>query len=366
MYKLFLAGGHKANRCRIIFCTVFLILFMSVGFVSCTKSLIKYGEGNGDAPEAEGAEPTDRKSSGRRSGRRSSGRRSGGRSGGGSSSTEPPSALQIFWSAVVFHRIAADSFTMGSPRDEVGRNKGNSDNSNENQVNVTIRKSFEIMETEVTQRQWYEVMQSESSDRLKNPSYFKNSRDCADHEVIGGIDLCPNHPVEEVTWNEVKLFIKKLNTALGLTGCDGTPQSSRGCYRLPTEAEWELSARKDTTTAYFFGDNAMDGGTDILGRYAWYRDNIVRERTHKVGQKLANPNGLKDIYGNVWEWVEDLYTEELPGGTDPLVTESRWSARVVRGGSWIYTAEFLRSAERYIGKPNYGDYNFGFRLVRTL
>ena len=210
---------------------------------------------------------------------------------------------------VPFQKISAGSFTMGSPESE--RYRG----SDEAQVQVTISKPFEIMAKEVTQSQWVKVMGS-------NPSRFKSEDDCDDHEN----DMCPNHPVERVSWDEVQEYIGKLNKALGLSGCDGTPSSSAGCYRLPTEAEWEYSARGGTTTAYSFGDDDSD-----LGDYAWYSGNSDNQ-THQVGLKKANPKGLYDVHGNVWEWVQDKYryTSNLPGGRDPLNTASGFAS----GSSW--------------------------------
>ena len=248
-------------------------------------------------------------------------------------------------SSIAFQRIEAGSFTMWSPPSE--RRRG----SDEGQEEVEITKPFEIMKTEVTQKQWFRVMK-------ENPSYSKRSVHCGDHEIIDGVGMCPNHPVEKVSWDDVQKYIEELNKSLGLTGCDGTPHSSSGCYRLPTEAEWEWAARAGTKTAYFFGDDSSD-----LGDYAWYLDNSV-DRTHKVGLKDSNPWGLYDIYGNVWEWVQDKYSEELPGGIDPLNEDG--VDPVLRGGDWLTDAFFLRSADRYGRHPGYRDNGIGFRLVRTL
>ena len=179
------------------------------------------------------------------------------------------------------------------------RGRDGDEGSDRGQVKVEITKPFEIMTTEVTQRQWFIVMK-------RNPSYFKRPEDCINYDRVN--KLCPDHPVENVSWKLVQGYIKRLNDNLGLINCDGTPRSARGCYRLPTEAEWEWAARAKSKTAYFFGDNSS-----VLGSYAWYRDNSGG-RTHKVGTRDANLYNLYDIYGNVWEWVYDVYREKLEEG----------------------------------------------------
>ena len=249
-----------------------------------------------------------------------------------------------------FRRIPKGEFEMGSPLGEKGRYE------NEAQKPVEISKAFEIMETEVTQKQWFQVTR-------ENPSRFKRSGDCDNWDRDN--KMCPDNPVERVTWNDVQRFIKILNDSMGVRGCKGSPKDPRGCYRLPTEAEWEWAVRAETKTAYFFGNNPAK-----LWRYAIYKRNS-RERTHKVkGDRSPNRWGLYDVYGNVWEWVQDGYRRELPGGRDPLVTSG--SYRVVRGGSWYHYARYLRSANRYKDYPDYRNlryfknYNIGFRLVRTL
>ena len=225
--------------------------------------------------------------------------------------------------------------------------------SNEAQVRVEITKPFDMMETEVTQRQWFSVMKN-------NPSYFKEEEYCDNYDSVN--KLCPDHPVESVSWNDVQEYIKKLNDLQGLKGCEGSPKDPSGCYRLPTEAEWEYAARAGTKTAYFFGDSSTQ-----LGKYAWYDENSG-SRTRKVRTREANSLGLYDVYGNVFEWVQDVYREELEEGEDPL-SEGSWfsgSFRVVRGGGWYDYARYLRSAYRHYFNPGYEYYGVGFRLVRTL
>ena len=157
--------------------------------------------------------------------------------------------------------------------------------------------------------------------------------------------MCPDNPVESVSWNEVQLFIRRLNA--GLRSCKGEPGDLRGCYRCRQRAEWEWAVGAGTDTGYFFGN---DSGQ--LGRYAVYLGNSGG-RTHKVkGDRLPNQNGLYDVYGNVWEWVQDSWQKKLPGGKDPLVT--RGSSHVVRGGGWSNKEGKLQSTIRPLGPERRG------------
>ena len=245
-----------------------------------------------------------------------------------------------------FSTVEGGTFMMGSPLHEKNRNE-----KNEAQVEVTITKSFEMMISEVTQMQWFVVMGN-------NPSRFRMPTDCdSGHTVFDGVSMCPRHPVESVSWHDVQDFIAELNRTTGAVNCDGTPKSGKGCYRLPTEAEWEYVARAGSTGPYFFGDNRLN-----LGAYAWYEGNSNRQ-THEINQKKANPWGFYDMYGNVWEWVQDNYSEELPGGDDPLVVSDEIE-RVARGGGWYHYSAKFRSANRYYIYPHYKVNFRGFRLVR--
>ncbi len=137
-------------------------------------------------------------------------------------------------------------------------------------------------------------------------------------------------------------------------------------YRLPTEAEWEYACRAGTKTAYFFGNDPSK-----LTDYAWFDKNSGGQ-PQPVGQKLPNPWGLYDMYGNVWQWCNDFYKvdyyqeapKENPRG--PKTGETK----VVRGGAWKFSAQNCRSGYRYNEDPGYADVCFGydiygFRCVRS-
>jgi formylglycine-generating enzyme required for sulfatase activity len=225
-----------------------------------------------------------------------------------------------------FVLIPGGEFEMGSPPDEEARFE------EEGPVHhVNIGKAFYMGRYEVTQQQWRAIMSD-------NPSYF-----------TGDDDL----PVEQVSWDDVQEFIKKLNEK------EGTDK-----YRLPSEAEWEYACRAGTATRYSLGDDESK-----LGDYAWYADNSDW-KTHPVGQKKPNPWGLYDMHGNVWEWVQDCWHSDYNGApTDgsAWVVACKYAGadRVFLGGSWLYYARFCRSASRYHLAPGgFRPSNLGFRILR--
>ncbi len=234
-----------------------------------------------------------------------------------------------------FVNIAKGSFVMGSSRAESYRVF----EYDEDQVNVTITKDFSIMKTEVTQLQYFHIMGI-------NPSYYKKIEDCPDtHVIINNQQLCPNNPVESISWDAIQIFIDKLNFKEG-----------RIVYRLPTEAEWEYAARAGTTSEYSFIGA-------YIGKYAWYSGNSG-DKPHAVATRLANNNGLFDMHGNVWEWVQDYYFHILPGGIDPFRADG--SHRVLRGGAYNASEKYLRSASRSSANPKEYSEAIGFRLVKIL
>lgn len=220
-----------------------------------------------------------------------------------------------------FLLIKGGCFDMG---DNFGDGSGD-----ENPEHEVCLDDFYIGKYEITQGQWEEVMGD-------NPSKSQKGR---------------SHPVENVSWNDIQKFIKKLNEKTGRN------------YRLPTEAEWEYAARSGGKSEKFAGTSDKSE----LGRYAWYSDNSD-SRTHPVGQKESNGLGLYDMSGNVYEWVWDNYDEEYYERSRKDNPKGLLSGKykVLRGGSWYVKLKNVRSADRFRLIPYYKSSNFGFRLARAV
>ena len=228
--------------------------------------------------------------------------------------------------------IPAGKFTMGSPAGEKDRQP------DEEQVAVTLTKSFWLGKTEVTQGQWRQVM---STEPWKGMKFVQADKDC---------------PATYVSWDDATTFCQNLTEIERKAGKLKADEE----YRLPTEAEWEYACRAGTTTPFSFGDDAKQ-----LGEYAWFDGNTGSEKyAHKVGMKKPNLWGLHDMHGNVWEWCSDWYDEKLSGGTDPEGPDGG-SIRVFRGGGWWYYAGSCRSAFRNYDVPSYRSGSLGFRVARS-
>ncbi len=224
-----------------------------------------------------------------------------------------------------FKLLPAGAFKMGSPSDEPGR--GN----DEIQHQVTLTQTFYMQTTEVTQEQWEAVMGS-------NPSSFKG---------------CPTCPVEWVSWNDVQGYVTEMNK-LG----EGTS------YSLPTEAQWEYSARAGSTTAFSNGritelECECDPNLDLIG---WYCYNSG-EKPHQVAGKAPNAWGLYDMSGNVSELCQDWYGSYPSGAVIDPTGPLSGLKRVHRGGSWYNLAVIARSADRRDFHPDALASFLGFRLV---
>ena len=224
------------------------------------------------------------------------------------------------------------TFTMGSPKDETGRDD------DEDQVEVTLTKGFWMGQTEVTQRQ-YEIIMDET------PWSGRQN-------TMEG----PNYPAGSIDYHEANEFCETLTERERRAG--RLPEG--WAYQLPTEAQWEYACRAGTTAAWHFGNDVSN-----LGDYAWYKDNawaVGEHYAHEVGKKKPNAWNMYDMYGNVWEWCLDWYDSDLPGGTDPIVKKEP-SSQVFRGGRWDDSAKRCRSAFRRLSSPMYRYQSLGFRFV---
>ena len=186
---------------------------------------------------------------------------------------------------------------------------------------VEIESPFYIGKYEITQGQWKKVMGS-------NPSYFQGDK---------VEDNADRHPVENVSWQDVQVFIKKLNAL-----------DKNHTYRLPTEFEWEYAARA----------GAED---DISWNEIRASAVIASKTTSEVGTKKPNAWGLYDTLGNVWEWVQDIYNEKI--FADP-VPPKKGKEHVLKGAPFygdVKNATYMTHA----GGPG-SKYDVGFRLVMEI
>jgi len=228
------------------------------------------------------------------------------------------------YSGLNLELIAIDdsSFEMGSKRTEEGREP---DEEPVHQVNLD---RFRIGKYEVTQSQYEIIMQ-------KNPSIVKNR----------------NLPVHNVSWNDAIEFCNSLSKFTGKN------------YTLPTEAQWEYSCRAGQKSRFCFGDAESE-----LDNYAWYLRNSG-ENIHQGGKKKPNAFGIFDIYGNVWEWCFDYYSEDFYGRSSAKeknpVNGINTNYKVLRGGAWSSPANDCRCANRFRSMPNLQIQSVGFRIVRN-
>ncbi len=228
--------------------------------------------------------------------------------------------------------IPPGQFLMGSPIDERGRY------SNENQVEVKLTKPFSLGQAVVTQRQW---------ENVRGTTPWKGKYD---------VKLGPEYPAIFVNWKDAIDFCQQLTQKD--RKAEKLPQG--WSYTLPTEAQWEYVCRAGTTTQFSFGEDESQ-----LKDHAWFFDtasDVGECFAHEVAKKFPNPFGLYDIHGNVWEWCRDWYQDDLPGGTNPEVT-TMVTNRVNRGGSWLITGRYCRSANRNNYSPGSRYDDLGFRVA---
>jgi formylglycine-generating enzyme required for sulfatase activity/serine/threonine protein kinase len=229
-----------------------------------------------------------------------------------------------------FVRLPKGTFLMGAPGGEpeaLAEEKP--------QRRVEISQDFYLGKYEVTQAQYKAVTGAD-------PSNFKGGR----------------LPVEGVSWNDATGFCSTLSGRV------------KRKVELPTEAEWEYACRAGTTTPFHFGSklNGDLANCDGNSPYGTEVKGADKETTVEVGSYPANPWGLHDMHGNVWEWCQDYYGpyDKIANLKDPFQsTKQFYASRVLRGGSCRYFARHCRSASRHGVTPDYRLHN-GFRVCFHL
>ncbi|MBI2132455.1 MAG: formylglycine-generating enzyme family protein [Candidatus Tectomicrobia bacterium] len=226
--------------------------------------------------------------------------------------------------------VPAGSFLMGSPPSERGHRPEEGP-----LQRVTVAKAFAMGRYEVTFAQW-DACVAEGG--------------CAHAPQDRGWGR-GNMPVIYVTWRDARDYAKWLGQ---LTGHP---------YRLPSEAEWEYAARAGSAAPYWWGGEVgVDrANCDRCGRSS------SRQPT-PVGSFTANPFGLFDVHGNVWEWAADCWNGSLAGAPadGSAWTTGQCELRVLRGGAWGLEPANTRSARRFAGKADARSGKQGFRVAMTL
>lgn len=248
-------------------------------------------------------------------------------------------------------RIPANTFMMGSPTTESGRK------SDETLHQVTLTKDFYMSKYEITSQQYAEF--------LNDIGMAGAEIDAKVSYIVEGYGKQPLFKVNAWGWTP------KWDEATQQWKGEATqPMLSVSWYgakayadwiggALPTEAQWEYACRAGTATAYWFGDSDAN-----LGEYAWYIVNSGSD-AHLVGEKLPNPWGLYDMYGNAVEWCADWYDSGYYASSpekDPIGPNSG-KLRVVRGGSYLGSNTDFRSSYRYYYNPIMTHNFIGFRIV---
>ncbi len=209
------------------------------------------------------------------------------------------------------------------------------------QHKVILTKEFELSKFEITQADWMKVMGY-------NPSYFNSDAFCADDFVIiNGEKLCPKNPVESISVSEIMIFLDRLNS-----------MDSNYQYRLPTEAQWEYASLDSSIKQVLDEDNCGD-----LCKHSWFYRNS-EQRTHRVGTLKISSNGLYDMFGNVFEFTNDYFSQfDHSTQTDPIGGSTRpW--KIIKGGGWNTAFKALHSSYRSYFHEDYKSSRIGFRVLR--
>ncbi|BCQ25505.1 SUMF1/EgtB/PvdO family nonheme iron enzyme [Caballeronia sp. NK8] len=224
--------------------------------------------------------------------------------------------------------LSPGSFTMGSNNDDPAEKPPH---------RVSIGHPFAIGKYEVTFEQWNACVDAGACTRIAPEG-----------------DTAPpaNAPMRNVSWDDAQVYVKWLSKMGGKA------------YRLPTEAEWEYAARGGTQSTYWWGDQMKKGTADCKDCGDPYKP----EAPTPVGSFAANPYGLYDMNGSVWEWVADCWHSSYKNAPADgrAWDDPSCSVRVIRGGSWREGAAYMQSATRFKYSSSVRQSQNGFRVARDL
>jgi formylglycine-generating enzyme required for sulfatase activity len=284
-------------------------------------------------------------------------------------------ALQMVW-------VPPGSFTMGSPATEPGHRD------DETQFQVTLTHGFWMGATEVTVAEWRDVMGTDLRGHLTGviddntlydfPGGKKTIRDFMGMSRDADIgrylaNEADDLPMYFTSWNDAMAFCAKLTERERKSG--RLPAGYK--YTLPTEAQWEYTARAGTTGATFAGPLMVQGNAaSVLDAIAWYVADSTQGYSGKslgptvagprtVATKQPNPWGLYDMNGNLWEWCSDWYGPYPTGSVTDPAGPATGAYRVNRGGSWGSGPTDERSANRAKNPQPEASAWRGFRLALT-
>jgi len=261
--------------------------------------------------------------------------------------------------------IPTGSFVMGSSEQEAKSAGMNSlQASRESPLHHVRVSSFAAGRYAVTKGEYeafvrssgYPNEQSEGCYLRKGDRWKKDS---ANNWRNPGFAQGDDHPVVCVSWNDAQAYIQWLNRISGKS------------YRLLSEAEREYATRGGTQTAFWWGDSVTTSQANYNGQdtHNGSLKGEYRQATMPVSSFSANPFGLYNVHGNVFEWTQDCWHENFTSApTDGVawMTGCTGNYRVVRGGSWVISSGYLRSAYRGQWSPESRFDYVGFRLARDL
>jgi formylglycine-generating enzyme required for sulfatase activity len=235
--------------------------------------------------------------------------------------------------------IPAGSFGMGE-QDAAFLKKLNTDEKKYFGVpgkRVQISEPFYLSKTEITNEQFASYVQAQRLGDKVDQKIINHSRSKNNGQF----------PVAEISWRGAMAYSVWLGE-----------QTQRSC-RLPTEAEWEYAARGGKNSAYPWGDSIGVNNANCDGCGGQWNGQQVAP----VGQFQASDFGLYDMSGNVWEWTCSAWRDQYDGQEQQCASMESFDARVVRGGSWGYGPNYVRSAVRGEFNPDIRYNGFGFRVM---